>query len=121
MTDNSNLFVHSDGSLWNERRRRVVRERYRYTAAYIHNTLEMRAALRAGAFSPFGSYALSFITSDGAALCFKCAREEYRNISKAIRADVSNGWKVMGVDCEANTDSECICDHCNAEIWSAKD
>jgi hypothetical protein len=121
-----NLFVHSDGSLWNERRKRVVRERYAgHFAPTLRGqpectTLDIRATLRAGPYTSFGGYALAFLTSDGAALCFKCVRENYRQVSESTREGWNDGWNVAGLLCEADSDSECTCEHCNAIIWSEK-
>jgi hypothetical protein len=99
---------------------RVLRENYEQQHSVIINTLQLRATLRAGSVTSFGSYGLAFVTSDGGALCFECVREEYRNVSDAIRSKRNDGWRVQGVICEAQTDEGCTCDHCNAVIWDEK-
>lgn len=65
-----------------------------------------------------GGYPLFFITSDGAALCFKCAKKEGRRITDSIRTNCRDGWKVEAVDVNWE-DTECFCDHCSQPIESA--
>lgn len=121
-----NLFVHSDGSLWNERRKRAVRERYAGHFAPARRgapectTLDVRATLRAGPYTSWGSYALAFLTSDGTTLCFTCTRENYASVVQSMRESWNDGWRIVGLICEADTEDECTCDHCNAVIWAGR-
>ena len=96
-----------------------IRKRYEWHYSHIRNTHELRATLRTGEYTELGSYPLFFITSDGAALHFKCARENYKQISWSIRnKDNTGGWKIEA--CEVNwEDSNLYCDHCNKLIESA--
>ena len=114
-----NKFIHSDGSLRVEGRCGVVtREGYRGHCAEIRTTQQLRATLRAGKYTSLGSYPVYLYTSDGAALCFDCAREEYRQVSRAIREKASDGWRVVG--CDVNYEStDLYCDQCNKSIESA--
>jgi hypothetical protein len=65
-----------------------------------------------------GCYPRYFVTSDGAALSFKAAREQRRNILESIRDDMDDGWHVIG--CDVNwEDQDLICDHTGERIESA--
>ena len=96
----------------------VVRERYSGTCTQIDTTLELRATLRAGPYAWPGRYPLYLITSDAGALCFACARTEYRTISDSVRRRSNDGWRVIG--CAINyEDTDLTCSHCNKPIESA--
>ncbi len=79
---------------------------------------EYRKAIHYGPYAWPGGYPLYFITSDGAALCFKCAKAERRNIISAIADNRSDGWKCEAVDVNWE-DTDLYCDHCNQPIESA--
>jgi len=114
------LFLASDGTLYDTRPSpmRVIREGYRMHVHTIQDTHQFRACLRAGRYTSIGSYPIFFFTGDGAAVCFTCAKKEYRQVSKAIRDKTSNDWRVVG--CDVNyEDSDLICDHCSKPIESA--
>ena len=82
------------------------------------DTRRLRALLRNGPYAWPGGYPMFLVTNDGAALCFRCARAEYRQISTAIRHDLNDGWQVTahGINWE---DSELFCDHCGEQIETA--
>ena len=65
-----------------------------------------------------GGYPLFFICSDGAPLCFNCAKKEGARITDAIRTNSRCGWKVIGVDVNWE-DAMLYCDHCSKRIESA--
>lgn len=65
-----------------------------------------------------GGYPCYFVTSDGAALCFECARKQGSSITAAIRDGLHDGWKVEAVDINWE-DGELTCDHCSKRIESA--
>jgi len=48
-----------------------------------------------------GGYELFGLTSDGGILCVDCMRKEWRQIVWSIKNNVSDGWKVVGVDSDA--------------------
>jgi hypothetical protein len=60
-----------------------------------------------------GGYERFAYTDDGATLCHKCCKVEYGQIATAYDND---GWKVVGVGCEAEIDGPLFCTHCNATI-----
>ena len=62
-----------------------------------------------------GGYPLFAITSDGAALCKKCAATERASIGTTTGTD---GWCVVGIDINYE-DPELFCDHCGDRIESA--
>lgn len=65
-----------------------------------------------------GGYPLHFITSDGACLCFECAKRQGRSITSSIRDGLRDGWKVEAVDVNWE-DGELLCDQCGQHIESA--
>lgn len=72
----------------------------------IRNIHEFRAAYRSGPYAWPGGYPCYFITADGAALSFKAARDNRRNILEAIRDnDSRSGWKVEALAINWEDDS----------------
>lgn len=65
-----------------------------------------------------GGYALALIMADGGALCPDCVEANFSQISYSHRHGIRDGWKPLGVECEANVDGACTCDHCGREIWA---
>lgn len=77
----------------------------------------LRQALRRGQFAFPGGYRKHLLCSDGGTLCFDCAREEFAQITWAIRSQSGCGWRVVGeyVNWEG---PPTVCDHCNKEFAS---
>lgn len=105
------LFQVSSGELYAVTPWRVLRKDYAITHDRIESTLALRSTLRAGPFAWPGGYPLFFIMSDMEAMCFACARKEYRLISRAIRDNSNDGWRVVGCDINYE-DPDCRCCHC---------
>ena len=110
-----------DGALYDTRSEnwsaKPLRDNYARHHREINSVAEMKATLRAGAYAWPGGYELIFITSDGAALCFDCARENFHLIADSIRNDIRDGWKVIACDIAENYDeSPLYCDHCSRQI-----
>lgn len=80
---------------------------------------DVKATLRAGRYAWPGCYPMYFVTVDGCALCFKCARAEWRLIVGAhlLRA-YRSGWSIVGVDVNWE-DPDLYCDHCGGRVESA--
>lgn len=76
----------------------------------------VKATLRAGDFCWPGGYELTFITRDGAALCFDCVRAEWRQVVWDHINDASTGWRIWAVHNTADSDEPTTCDHCGREI-----
>jgi hypothetical protein len=81
------------------------------------NTKELREHIRRPYAWP-GGYPFYAITSDGACLCMRCCRTEYRQISYAVRHALNDGWRVEAFDINWE-DTNLLCDHCNEPIESA--
>ncbi|WP_422451915.1 hypothetical protein [Endozoicomonas sp. ALC066] len=118
-TKEKDCFVAADGDLCtNDRHCDVIREKYSYHFEEITDTHRMRSTLRAGPYAWPGGYPLFFTTTDGASICFKCARSEYRLISDSIRNNFNDGWQVSF--CTVNYENnDLFCDHCGEKIESA--
>ncbi|WP_028165470.1 hypothetical protein [Bradyrhizobium elkanii] len=85
----------------------------------IKTISDFRAAFRNGPYAWPGGYPLYFITADGAALSFKAAKAERRNILEAIRDDDKrSGWRVVAIEINWE-DGNLICDHTSERIESA--
>jgi hypothetical protein len=74
--------------------------------------------MRHGPYAWPGGYPCYFITSDGAALSFKAAKQERRNIIGSIHNHSSDGWLVVGMDINWE-DADLVCDHTGEHIESA--
>ena len=111
----------SDGALFDTRAPQwhesaPLRPEYSRHFATIETVAQFKATMRAGGYAWPGGYALAFLTIDGGALCFDCARAEARNVIHSIRHGIGDGWRVVGCfDCD-NADSATHCDHCAAHI-----
>lgn len=94
------------------------RKNFKYTHARVKSTADFKATLRNGQYAWPGGYQMFLITSDGAALCFECAKKEARPILSSIRDRQNDGWRVVGCDINYE-DADLYCDHCNKQIESA--
>lgn len=111
------LFTCSNGDLCRYDNGKVIRQNYCVCHRDIEDTHELRATLRAGKHL-FTCYPRFLMTSDGEALCFDCAREEYRSVSFAVRHKLNDGWRVIACDINYE-DASMRCVHCNNCIESA--
>jgi hypothetical protein len=112
----------SDGCLYDTRKpewaKAPLRANYRVHHRQMVSLADVKATLRAGSLAWPGGYTLYLITRDGAALCFKCAQAEFRQIAWDYLNDCSTGWRVEA--CDVNyEDSELTCEHCNKRIEPA--
>jgi hypothetical protein len=80
------------------------------------NSLELRKAIRNKYAWP-GGYEMYGVTSDGSVLCCECMRQEYPQIAYARRHNLSDGWKVEGIDLTCNDEDIVTCDHCSRIIF----
>lgn len=94
----------------------TVRATFAQHYRHIENGSQLRATLRAGGFAWPGGYDLFFVTSDGAALCYSCVRDNLYSVLHSIRAEIDDGWRVVGLECVANVDDAGHCDHCGASL-----
>lgn len=85
---------------------------------HINSISDFRKAMRNGPYAWPGGYPLYFITSDGAALSFRTAKQERRCILEALKDRNNSGWRVVGIDINYE-DSDLFCDHSGERIESA--
>jgi hypothetical protein len=64
-----------------------------------------------------GGYPRYVVMADGELLCADCARKEYRQIIRATRDGLRDGWRAAGA--EILWEGRETCAHCNAELPSA--
>jgi hypothetical protein len=112
----SELMASDTGDLINCDDWTVIREQYNHHHRSIATPRELASTIRAGKYAWPGGYEAFFITSDGGVICHNCAIAEYWNIVDSMRRDISDGWRIVGAECSANTDGEINCDHCDGAI-----
>ena len=111
----SHFFVSDcDGALHDTRDQnwpsRPLRSNFSRTHHEMESLADVKATLRAGPYAWPGGYPMYLITSDGGALSFKSAREEFHQIAWDWMNLTASGWKVVG--CEINyEDQDLRCDH----------
>lgn len=65
-----------------------------------------------------GGYPVVLIMADGECLCDKCAKENFRLISKSTRDKLRDGWQAAGTQIHWEG-APLACANCNKEIESA--
>lgn len=95
-----------------------LRANFSRTHATINTVADLKATLRAGAYAWPGGYPMYLITSDGAALSFTAARDEFHQIAWSIQHKVNDGWRVVGCDINYE-DNDLFCDHTGEPIEAA--
>lgn len=93
----------------------ISRLEYKCHYQTIDNTRKLKALLREGQYSWPGGYAVIAYTSDGAALCNHCIKENLSSVLWSICNNVSDGWKVCGLDTYYSEEDNgyTYCDNCN--------
>jgi hypothetical protein len=86
----------------------------------IKTVSDFRAAIRQGAYAWPGGYPIYFTTSDGAAISFKAAKEEARQIIWSIGHKINDGWRVVATDINWES-TDLTCDHTGEPIECAYD
>lgn len=123
MTLPDHLFVSAEGHLFDTRdpdwsKKRPLRPCYAQACESIETLAEVKANLRAGAYTFPGGYPRFFSTRDGAALSFDAARSQFAQVCDDFMADASTGWRID--TCIVNyEDDNLVCDHTNLPIPSA--
>lgn len=109
-----------DGALYDTRAQNWSDKPLRANFAWHHRKIEsvadFKATLRAGKFTFPGGYELFFITGDGAAICFDCARDNFALIADSIKTDTNDGWRIVACDIAEHYESGLSCDHCSREL-----
>jgi hypothetical protein len=87
----------------------------------IYTVSDFRKAMRHGPYAWPGGYPCYFITADGAALSFKTAKAERRQIVEAISHNQRHsGWQIVGMDINWE-DHDLTCAHTDEKIEAAYD
>lgn len=84
------------------------------TSHKVRSVFELKAAMRSSAMS-FGGYSAHYLTDDGATLCDRCVRDNFRLVADAIQTKTNNGWRVVAIGMD-NEVVDMHCEHCNAPI-----
>ena len=118
MTTPQGFFLCSEGDLIPARGPyRLVRPGFARHHRQIDSGRDFRETLRGGAYAWPGGYPLYFIMYDGEALSFAAARENAKQIIRAIRDNDHSGWHAVG--CDVNYEDELYCAHTGHAIESA--
>jgi hypothetical protein len=64
-----------------------------------------------------GGYPMMLVLHDGEVLCWKCAKENARQILCSTRSNARDGWAAEGVD--VNYEGDSYCAHCNDKLEAA--
>ncbi len=121
-TDHHLHIAGDDGCLYDTRmvnwHGNPLRRNYSWHHAAIDTVADLKATLRAGPYAWPGGYPLYFLTSDGAVLSFKAAREEFRQIAWSIENQAHDGWLIIacGINWE---DPDMECSHTGEPIEAA--
>jgi hypothetical protein len=125
MNTPKHLFASDTGELFDTRspgwsHAAPLRAEFRKHFQAIESAAQFKATLRAGAYAWPGGYPLYLLCSDGAPLCFRCARTPHNaaEIIRAVRAKDSSGWRVVACDIN-HEDSDMLCANCGKAIESA--
>jgi len=105
-----------EGDLYRENE--IIRTNYDRGHRSIESVADLKSALRHGRFAWPGGYPLYFLTSDGAALSFKTAREEFASVCDSIRRGLDDGWRVVATEINYE-DPDLFCAHSSEKIESA--
>lgn len=124
MTLPSHLFLSSsDGALYDTRVSAwsglpPLRSNYKMSHRDIDSVADLKATLRAGQYAWPGGYPMYFLASDGEAISFESARENFREIAQAIADHDNSGWRIVAVD--INYENPALyCAHSGKRIESA--
>ena len=80
---------------------------------------QLKEMIRSGGYAWPGAYPTFALMCDGGVLCYKCCKDNFREIVNSTNArDVRSGWCCEGVDVNYE-DDDMFCDHCNEHIESA--
>lgn len=107
--------LYRDNGNLSETRLTLVRENYDKPHRIIETVSDVKSALRYGNYSDVGGYPLFFITSDGSALSFESARDNFYQVCYSIKHDINDGWKITGVDINYE-DNDLYCEHSGEKI-----
>jgi len=114
-----------DGALYDTRVQNWSEKPLRANFAWHHRTIgsvaDLKATLRAGKYTFPGGYELFFATSDGAAICFDCARENFAFAADSIRTGTSDGWQIVACDIADYHESGLYCEHCSRALVEHKE
>jgi hypothetical protein len=84
----------------------------------INSVKQFNEALAYGPYAWPGGYPGFFITNDGGALCFDCAKADSASIIDSIATQCNDGWEVSAFDINWE-DPDLTCDNCHDSIESA--
>lgn len=124
MTLPSHLFVSScDGNLYDTRdtawyQKPPLRTTYKCSRRIIYTVADLKATLRAGAYTDWGMYPLYFLADDGESLSFDAVRSNLVSVMDSIQNKMNDGWRVVGCDINYK-DNDMYCAHTNEKIPSA--
>jgi len=117
------LFISEcDGALYDTRKpnwaANPLRPNYSHHHRKMDSLADVKATIRAGQFAFPGGYQLFFVADDGGAICFQCARKEFRQIAWSWLNKCRDGWRVQACDVNYD-DTDLSCANCNQSIPSA--
>ena len=82
----------------------------------IETANQLKPSIRAGEYASLGAYRLFFITSDGASLSFASVRENFCAVLDSVKTECAEGWRVVAITGEHETDETVFWDHSGEQI-----
>lgn len=76
---------------------------------------QVKTAVRQGYAWP-GGYAFVGVATDGACLCHRCLKSEFKLIARATLSGDRSGWSVIGVQTAETMEESETCAHCNGDV-----
>ena len=68
-------------------------------------------------YETHGGYAWAAVMSDGDTMCPKCVRANYRQIFRATRDRLRDGWAVQGLANSGEAEETEFCCNCGKPVW----
>lgn len=114
------FMVDSRGDLYDTRKPNwaklpPLREAYQLHRQTLQNIKEVKAVLRAGAYTHIGLYTLYFIAADGQPLSFQAVRDNFKEVLSAMKKTGDREWSIIGMDVNYE-DNDLFCSHTNKQI-----
>lgn len=85
---------------------------------YLPDSDNLEALRALARYETHGGYIWAATMSDGELVCVPCLRQNYRQIFRATRAGLHDGWAVVGYTNSGESDETEYCAHCNKAIWA---
>ena len=112
---NPNTYQH-EGNIYAKQTHELIRQDACKHYRNIETANQLKSSIRAGEYTFPGAYRLFFITSDGASLSFASVKENFCAVLDSVKTQCADGWRVIAMTGEHETDEPVFCDHSGEQI-----